>query len=109
MPDRETIQARLTEPGVIAVVRAARADLLPPLAEALVAGGIVAIEITLTVPEALGAIRATRARLGDRALVGVGSVVDAGAARAALAAGAEFVVSPIGRPDSADLSGRVLP
>jgi 2-dehydro-3-deoxyphosphogluconate aldolase/(4S)-4-hydroxy-2-oxoglutarate aldolase len=99
MPDRETIQARLTEPGVIAVVRAARADLLPPLAEALVAGGIVAIEITLTVPEALGAIRATRARLGDRALVGVGSVVDAGAARAALAAGAEFVVSPIGRPE----------
>ena len=99
MPDRETINARLTEPGVIAVVRAPRADLLPPLAEALVAGGIVAVEITLTVPDALEAIRATRARLGDRALVGVGSVVDAGAARAALAAGAEFVVSPICRPE----------
>ncbi len=99
MPDRETIKARLVEPGVIAVVRAPRADMLPPLAEALVAGGIVAIEITLTVPDALGAIRATRARLGDRALVGVGSVVDAGVTRAALAAGAEFVVSPICRPE----------
>jgi 2-dehydro-3-deoxyphosphogluconate aldolase/(4S)-4-hydroxy-2-oxoglutarate aldolase len=104
MPGRDTISARLEEPGVIAVVRAPRADLLPPLAEALWAGGIVAIEITLTVPDALGAIRATRARLGDRGIVGVGSVVDAGSARDALAAGAEFVVSPICRPELVSLA-----
>lgn len=97
MNARELRCRRLTDPGIIAVVRARRADQVPPLAEALVAGGVTAIEVTLTTPDALTALAATARRLGERALVGVGTVLNEEQCRAALAAGAEFVVSPIAR------------
>jgi len=97
MNTREAICRRLIEPGLIAVVRARRTDQVPPLAEALVAGGVLAVEVTFSTPDACAAIRATTARLGDRALVGVGTVLEEAQCRAALAAGAQFVVSPIGR------------
>lgn len=87
---------RLLNPGLIAVVRALRSEQVPPLAEALVAGGITAIEITTTTPDHLTAIRLTRERLGSPAIVGVGTILDVAGANAALAAGAEFVVSPVG-------------
>jgi 2-dehydro-3-deoxyphosphogluconate aldolase/(4S)-4-hydroxy-2-oxoglutarate aldolase len=93
------ILARLTNPGIIAVVRAHRAEQVLPLSEALVAGGVIAVEITLTTPNALPAIREARLSLGSRALVGVGTVLTAASARAALEAGAQFVVSPILRPE----------
>jgi 2-dehydro-3-deoxyphosphogluconate aldolase/(4S)-4-hydroxy-2-oxoglutarate aldolase len=97
MTTREALCRRLTDPGLIAVVRARRADQVPPLAEALVAGGLTAIEVTLTTPDALSALAATVQCLGERALVGVGTVLTEDQCRAALAAGAQFVVSPIGR------------
>lgn len=99
MNSREAIIERLLDPGVIAVVRARRASQVPALAEALVAGGVIAVEITLTTPDALAAIRATADALGDRGLVGVGTVLDVVTARAAIAAGAEYVVSPICCPE----------
>ena len=99
MESRDAIIRRLLDPGVIAVIRARRADQVPPLAEALVAGGLTAIEVTLTTPDALAAIRATVAQIGARGLVGVGTVLDVAAANAALDAGAEYVVSPICRTD----------
>lgn len=89
----------LTNPGIIAVVRAQRSDQVIPLAEALLAGGVIAIEITMTTPDAIGAIRSARQAMGDRALIGVGTVLDSGTCRAALAAGAEFVVTPICRTE----------
>lgn len=88
---------RLLNPGVIAVVRARRADQAVPLAEALVAGGITAVEITMTTPHAIAAIREAGNKLGERALIGVGTVLDEATCRAALEAGAQFVVSPICR------------
>jgi 2-dehydro-3-deoxyphosphogluconate aldolase/(4S)-4-hydroxy-2-oxoglutarate aldolase len=97
MNSRADIARRLTEPGIIAVVRARRTDQVPPLAEALVAGGVLAVEVTFSTPDACAAIQATTARLGDRALVGVGTVLDEAQCRAALAASAQFIVSPIGR------------
>jgi 2-dehydro-3-deoxyphosphogluconate aldolase/(4S)-4-hydroxy-2-oxoglutarate aldolase len=98
MPDpRDRISERLLTPGLIAVVRAKSAEQVPPLAEALVAGGIVAIEVTTSTPDHLRAIRETKAALGSRAVVGVGTVLDETTCSAALAAGAEFVVSPIAR------------
>jgi 2-dehydro-3-deoxyphosphogluconate aldolase/(4S)-4-hydroxy-2-oxoglutarate aldolase len=63
----------------------------------LLAGGIIAIEITMTTPNALAAIREARNRLGHRALIGVGTVLDAETCRAAIDAGAEFIVTPICR------------
>jgi 2-dehydro-3-deoxyphosphogluconate aldolase/(4S)-4-hydroxy-2-oxoglutarate aldolase len=89
----------LMNPGIIAVVRAQRSDQVIPLSEALIAGGVITIEITMTTPDALAAIRAARETLGERALIGVGTVLDAETCRAALAAGAEFVVTPICRTE----------
>ena len=96
--------ARLLNPGLIAVVRALRTDQVVPMAEALVAGGIIAIEITTTTPNHLDAIRQARERMGDRALVGVGTLLDVPGATAALAAGAEFVVSPVGATELIELA-----
>jgi 2-dehydro-3-deoxyphosphogluconate aldolase/(4S)-4-hydroxy-2-oxoglutarate aldolase len=98
---KNEILAGLTGTGVVAVVRAPKPDQVPPLAEALLAGGVCAIEITMTTPNALEVIRDLRGKLGPRALVGVGTVLNAGIAEQAIAAGAEFVVSPIMRPDIA--------
>ena len=64
----------------------------------MLAGGVVAIEITMTTPNALDCIRAASRQLGAQALIGVGSVLDPGTCQAAIQAGAEFVVSPILRP-----------
>jgi 2-dehydro-3-deoxyphosphogluconate aldolase/(4S)-4-hydroxy-2-oxoglutarate aldolase len=82
----------ITDVGVLAVVR-----LNHPMpyeaAVALHAGGITAIEITLTTPGALETIASIRARLNE-AVVGAGTVIDATGARNAIAAGARFLVSP---------------
>ena len=99
MRNKAEIITRLTDHGIIAVVRAPKADLVLPLAEALLAGGVIAIEITMTTPNAIAAIRDARSRLGDRALIGVGTVLDADMCRAAIDAGAEFVVTPICRTE----------
>ncbi len=97
MRSKQQIIEQLLNPGVIAVVRAKRADQAVPLAEALVAGGVVAVEITMTTPNAIAAIKAASDKLGTRALIGVGTVLDEQTCHAAIAAGAEFVVSPICR------------
>jgi 2-dehydro-3-deoxyphosphogluconate aldolase/(4S)-4-hydroxy-2-oxoglutarate aldolase len=99
MRTRDEIIAKLCHPGIIAVVRAQRADQVLPLAEALLAGGVIAVEITLTTPNAVAAIHAATERFGNQAIVGVGTVLDEASCRAALEAGAEFVVSPIARTE----------
>jgi len=81
------------------VVRAQKLEQVIPLSEALLAGGVIAIEITLTTPKAFEAIRQARARFGQNALIGVGTVLDEVACRSALEAGAEFVVTPICRTE----------
>ena len=99
MRTKSNIISLLTDPGIIAVVRAQQAAQVLPLSEALIAGGVKVIEITMTTPNALAAIREAREKLGDRALIGVGTVLDADTCRAAIAAGAEFVVTPICRTE----------
>jgi 2-dehydro-3-deoxyphosphogluconate aldolase / (4S)-4-hydroxy-2-oxoglutarate aldolase len=95
MSKRTELAARLISPGIIAVVRAPNITCLEPMAEALLAGGVIAIEITLTTPNAFEGIRNVSRAFGNRALVGVGTVLDAQNCRAAIEAGAQFVVSPI--------------
>ncbi len=96
--NKSAILARLVNPGIIAVVRAKSAEQVLPLTEALLLGGVIAIEITMTTPDAISAIRAAVKRFGSSALIGVGTVLDEETCRQALGAGAEFVVSPILRP-----------
>lgn len=97
MLTKPEIIERLLNPGVIAVVRAQRTEQVVPLAEALVAGGVMAVEITMTTPNAIAAIKEASVKLGDRALIGVGTVLDEATCQAAMDAGAQFVVSPICR------------
>ena len=99
MRSKSEIISLLTDPGIIAVVRAQKTDQVLPLSEALIAGGVIAIEITMTTPNAIEAIRGAKKTLGDRGLIGVGTVLDVLTCRAAIEAGAEFVVSPILRPE----------
>src|SRR4051812_41954390 len=80
--------------GIIAVVRSPDGRQLVEVARALADGGVTAIEITLTVPNALEVLRQLRQALGDRVLLGAGTVLDPETARGVLLAGAEFVVAP---------------
>src|SRR6266446_1248635 len=101
MRSKSEIMSRLTNPGIIAVVRARKAEQVLPVSEALIAGGVIAIEITMTTPNAIEAIRETGRKIGARGVMGVGTVLDAQTCRDAIEAGAEFVVSPILRPEIA--------
>jgi 2-dehydro-3-deoxyphosphogluconate aldolase / (4S)-4-hydroxy-2-oxoglutarate aldolase len=104
MRTKSDIIVQLTNPGVIAIVRVKKSAQVLPIAEALLAGGVIAIEITMSTPDAIAAIRSVSEKLGNRALIGVGTVLDAATCRAAIAAGAEFVVSPICRPELAHIA-----
>jgi len=95
MSTKAEIIQKLLDPGIIAVVRAPATELALPVAEALIAGGVIAVEITMTTPNAIEAIRVTKLAVGERGLIGVGTVLDSGTCRSAIEAGAEFVVSPI--------------
>lgn len=86
---------RVLHGGIVAILRATSGEKLVQVAEALVAGGIDVIEVTFTVPRVLDIIAAVRDRLGDRILLGAGTVLDAESARAAMLAGAEFIVTPV--------------
>src|SRR2546430_4247174 len=99
MRSKSEIISLLTNPGIIAVVRAQKAEQVIPLSEALIAGGVIAIEITMTTPDAIEAIRDAREKLGERGVIGVGTVLDAKVCRDAIEAGAEFVVTPICRTE----------
>jgi len=101
MSSKAEIIARLRNPGIIAVVRATVAAQIPFVTEALITGGVIAIEITMTTPDAIAVIREASRRFGGQAVIGVGTVLDAETCRRAIDAGAEFVVSPILRPEIA--------
>lgn len=85
---------RVHKTGLVAVIRAARGEQLADVAEALVAGGVEVMEVTFTVPKAHRVLEQVAERLGDRILLGAGTVLDAETARIALLSGAEFIVSP---------------
>jgi len=85
---------RLESAGLIPVLRASSAKVGHALVDAMMAGGITVIEVTLTVPDALTLIRELKQTHGNRILLGSGTVTDAAQAQATIEAGAEFVVSP---------------
>lgn len=86
--------SRLLDTRLVAVLRADNGEVLGEVAEALLAGGVDALEVTFTVPKAARVIEYLADRMGDRILLGAGTVLDSETARAAILAGASFVVSP---------------
>jgi 2-dehydro-3-deoxyphosphogluconate aldolase/(4S)-4-hydroxy-2-oxoglutarate aldolase len=92
---RRAIVEDLIGRGAVAVVRLNDASQGVALAEALLAGGISAIEVTLTTPGALQLIEVLSGHANNALMVGAGSVLDATAARKAIDAGARYIVSPV--------------
>lgn len=84
----------IRETGVIAIMRAASSEQLIAAADAIQAGGVRVIEVTMTTPGALNVIEQATSRYGQEVLFGAGSVLDAETARAAILAGAGFIVAP---------------
>ncbi|MFN2196540.1 MAG: bifunctional 4-hydroxy-2-oxoglutarate aldolase/2-dehydro-3-deoxy-phosphogluconate aldolase [Anaerolineales bacterium] len=84
----------IRETGVIAIMRAQSSEQLITAADAIKAGGVRVIEVTMTTPGALGVIETAKRRYGEGVLFGAGSVLDPETARAAILAGADFIVAP---------------
>jgi len=91
---RETTLKRILDCGVVAVVRADSGALLAKVVKALAEGGVTAAEITFTVPDAIEVIKQVRKEVGDLVCLGAGTVLDPETARAAILAGAEYLVAP---------------
>ncbi|HEX7898277.1 MAG TPA: bifunctional 4-hydroxy-2-oxoglutarate aldolase/2-dehydro-3-deoxy-phosphogluconate aldolase [Planctomycetota bacterium] len=85
---------RVVDSGLVAIVRAPSADEALATVEAIHAGGVSVIEVTMTVPGAIGVLEKLAAKLGSKVLLGAGTVLDPETARACILAGAEFLVSP---------------
>src|SRR5919198_3393470 len=91
---REDQLRQVLDCGIVAVVRSPDSGQLVEVARALADGGVSVVEITMSVPGALEVLRQVRQALGDRVLLGAGTVLDPETARAVLLAGAEYVVAP---------------
>lgn len=92
--------------GAVAIIRASSGELLVDVSKAIYAGGLDVIEVTFTVPGVLDILAQTKRELGDKILLGAGTVLDTESARAAILAGAEFIVTPTVNTDVIDLCNR---
>jgi len=90
----DEVFGRIEEIGIIPVVRAASVEEANRAVEAICAGGIPIVEITMTVPNAVAVIREVAQRYGSKVLVGAGTITSAEQAESCIRAGAEFLVSP---------------
>lgn len=100
--NRAAILDRVLESGAVAVVRMPDSDQLVRVVEAVLKGGVTAIEITMTTPNALKVIEYVARRMEDVVEIGVGSVLDAATAHRAVDAGARYVVSPVLKKEVVD-------
>ena len=100
---RDQVRAKIIEIGIVPVVRAASKELAIAAARAVYGGGIPIVEVTMTVPNAVDAIRSLRQTMPSDVLIGAGTVLDAETARQCFDAGAAFLVSPIFDPATIEL------
>lgn len=96
----------IRDTGLIAIMRASNSERLLAAAEAIWAGGVQAIEVTMTTPGALEVIKGATERFHGEMLFGAGSVLDAETARIAILSGAGFIVSPTVSVDVIQLCNR---
>ena len=94
---RESITADLERSGVVAVIRMKDADKVQAVVDAIAEGGVRAIEVTMTVPNAIALIAALAPRMPKGITFGAGTVLDADTAAKVIDAGAQFIVSPVFR------------
>jgi 2-dehydro-3-deoxyphosphogluconate aldolase/(4S)-4-hydroxy-2-oxoglutarate aldolase len=96
---RDAVVRTIQDLGVVAVIRMRDAAKLRAVVDAIAEGGVRAIEVTMTVPGAVGLIAMLARSLPSEILLGAGTVLDAETARAVIDAGARYVVSPVLRPE----------
>lgn len=97
--ERAATARQLEQLGIVAVIRVKDPEKVRGVVEALAAGGVRALEVTMTVPRAVDLIRELAPTMPEGFLLGAGTVTDARTARAVIEAGASFVVGPTFRPD----------
>jgi len=90
----DDVVRRIGEIGIVPVVRASSVEEANRAVEAICAGGIASVEITMTVPNAISVIREVVQQRGNDVLIGAGTVTNAAQAEACILAGAQFLVSP---------------
>ena len=95
--DRQATVKRIEQLGIVAVIRLRDPAKLRAVVDAIVAGGVQALEVTMTVPGAVELIRGLAPTLPEGFLLGAGTVIDAPTAHAVIDAGAQFVISPVFR------------
>ena len=103
---RFTLLQKIVDGGAVAVVRMADSEKLKKVVDAIYEGGISAIEITMTTPNALAVIEDVATSKGDVIQIGVGSVLDSETARMAINAGAQYIVSPVFKPEIIEIGHR---
>ena len=96
---RQQIVEMIEKSGVVVVMRLDRSDQLDKIIDALANGGVRVLEITMTMPNAVDIIRNISKTLSDEFLIGAGTVLYPETARRVIAAGAEFIVSPVFNPN----------
>jgi len=104
--DRVDLLRGVLDTGVVAIVRLDSSENLMRVADAIAEGGVRYIEFTMTTPGALENLEKVTAQYGDDVIFGAGTVLDAESARAALLAGARFIVAPNLNPDVITLCNR---
>ena len=90
----QDVLAHLREHKIVSIIRGAQPDRLVDIVRALYAGGVRSVEVTINSPKALAGIEKLTDALGDKMMIGAGTVLDPETARAALLAGARFIISP---------------
>ena len=93
--DKKQVLEKIRSLGLLAVIRGPSKDLTIKMVEALVAGGVMGIEITYTTPEAEAVVRHLKDKFGDDIMLGMGTLTENAQAETAKAAGANFLVSPV--------------
>ena len=105
--DKEKILTRISDAGIVAVVRAENAETAIRITDACIEGGVAAIELTFTVPGAHRVIEELAKRYTpDEIILGAGTVLDPETARVAILSGAEYIVSPYFNLDTVKLCNR---
>jgi 2-dehydro-3-deoxyphosphogluconate aldolase/(4S)-4-hydroxy-2-oxoglutarate aldolase len=103
---RSEVVRRIAEIGIVPIVRVASAEAAIRSVEAIYEGGIPCAEITMTVPGAISALEQVAAKLGNKILLGAGTVLDPETARICMLSGAEFFVTPALRLATIEMAHR---
>jgi 2-dehydro-3-deoxyphosphogluconate aldolase/(4S)-4-hydroxy-2-oxoglutarate aldolase len=101
--DKYRVIQCLQETGIVAIVRGTGKNEILKIAEALYAGGVGAVEVTCNTPGYLGMIQTLAEAMGDRMLIGAGTVLSPVTAQMVIDAGAKFVLAPDFNPDVVQL------